>query len=116
LIGDISYKKLAHILDMRNDIGISHPTNYVINAFELLGWLQTCIQDVLKDKPSDAAIKVKSFIDGMKSATTVLDQPKIDIIKPQIQSLATHHCNNILRTIFGIYVAEGTDQTVRKNI
>jgi hypothetical protein len=28
LISDTTYKKLKHILDMRNDIGISHPTNY----------------------------------------------------------------------------------------
>lgn len=36
LISDTTYKKLKHILEMRNDIGISHPTNYTINAFELL--------------------------------------------------------------------------------
>ncbi|MCP9800917.1 hypothetical protein [Synechococcus sp. RedBA-s] len=54
LISDITHKKLKHILDMRNDIGISHPTNYTINAFELLGWLQTCIQDVLTDRPTEA--------------------------------------------------------------
>jgi hypothetical protein len=39
LISDTTYKKLKHILDMRNDIGISHPTNYNINAFELLGYV-----------------------------------------------------------------------------
>lgn len=56
LISDVTYKKLKHILDMRNDIGISHPTTYTINAYELLGWLQTCVQDVLNDRPTDAAI------------------------------------------------------------
>jgi hypothetical protein len=39
LISDTTHKKLKHILDVRNDIGISHPTNYTINAFELMGWL-----------------------------------------------------------------------------
>ncbi len=56
LISNTTYKKLKHILEMRNDIGISHPTNYTINAFELLGWLQTCIQDVLNDRPTEAAL------------------------------------------------------------
>lgn len=116
LITDTTYKKLAHILDMRNDIGISHPTNYTINAFELLGWLQTCIQDVLKDQPSAAAIQVKAFIDNLKSTTSTLDQSTVDKISNQIKSLATHHCDSILRTIFGIFVAKGTSPVVRKNI
>lgn len=116
LISDVTYKKLAHILDMRNDIGISHPSNYTINAFELMGWLQTCIQDVLKDQPSAAAIQVKAFIDNLRQHTHTLDQPTIDAIKPQIEALASHHCDSILRTIFGVYVTVDTDQIVRKNI
>lgn len=116
LISETTYKKLAHILDMRNDIGISHPTNYTINAFELLGWLQTCVQDVLNDKPSAAAIQVKAFIDNLKQRTDTLDGESINLIRPQIESLAIHHCDNILRTIFGIYVTPETDQVIRKNI
>lgn len=116
LISETTYKKLSHILEMRNDIGISHPTNYSINAFELLGWLQTCIQDVLKDQPSPDAIQVKAFIDNLKSVNTTLDEATILAIKPRIHSLASHHCDSILRTIFGIYVAADTDQVVRKNI
>lgn len=116
LITETTYKKLAHILDMRNDIGISHPTNYTINAFELLGWLQTCIQDVLKDQPSPAAIQVKAFIDNLKDTTTVLDQETIDKISAKTKSLATHHCDSILRTIFGLYASKETEQVVRKNI
>lgn len=77
LITEITYKKLAHILDMRNDIGISHPTNYSINAFELLGWLQTRVQDVLNDKPSEAAIKVKAFIDNLKTERQILDERQV---------------------------------------
>ncbi len=116
LITDTTYKKLAHILDMRNDIGISHPTNYTINAFELLGWLQTCIQDVLKDQPSPAAIQVKAFIDNLKTTTNTLDQETLDKVSGKVKSLATHHCDSILRTIFGIFVTADTAQVVRKNI
>lgn len=116
LISDTTYKKLAHILDMRNDIGISHPTNYTINAFELLGWLQTSVQDVISDRPSEAAIQVKAFIDNLKEQTSALDTATIEKIKPQIQELATHHCDSIIRTIFGIYVTPDTEQVLRKNI
>lgn len=116
LISDTTYKKLKHILEMRNDIGISHPTNYTINAFELLGWLQTCIQDVLRDRPTEAALQVQAFIQNLKSHTTPLDPATQKTIEAKIKELATHHLASILRTTFGIFVTPETDPQVRKNI
>ena len=116
LISDTTHKKLKHILDMRNDIGISHPTNYTINAFELLGWLQTCIQDVLNDRPTEAALQVQAFIQNLKTYKQPLDAANVTSIAGKIGALATHHCGNTLRTMFGIYVAADTDPQVRKNI
>lgn len=116
LISDTTYKKLKHILDMRNDIGISHPTNYTINAFELLGWLQTCIQDVLNDQPTEAAIQVQAFIQNLKTYTSPIDDATLATIQSKVSELASHHLASIVRTMFGIYVATDTDPQVRKNI
>ncbi|MEM7206440.1 MAG: hypothetical protein AAF434_01320 [Pseudomonadota bacterium] len=116
LISDTTYKKLKHILDMRNDIGISHPTNYTINAFELLGWLQTCIQDVLNDRPTEAALQVQAFIQNLKTHTTPIDPATQRNIENKISELASHHLASIVRTAFGIYVSTDTDPQVRKNI
>jgi len=116
LITETTYKKLAHILDMRNDIGISHPTNYTINAFELMGWFQTCIQDVLQDMPSESAIQVKAFIENLKNLDVIIEDEKIEKIKAQISTLSSLHCSRILRTIFGFYVSEESSQILRKNI
>ncbi|AYC17040.1 hypothetical protein DZA65_00113 [Dickeya dianthicola] len=116
LISDTTYKKLKHILDMRNDIGISHPTNYTINAFELLGWLQTCIQDVLNDRPTEAALQVQAFIKNLKSHTLPIDAATQKTIENKISELPSHHVASILRTTFGIYVSNETDPQVRKNI
>lgn len=116
LISDTTYKKLKHILDMRNDIGISHPTNYNINAFELLGWLQTCVQDVLHDRPTEAALQVQVFIANLKGHTAPIDQATKQTIERRFTELPSHLCGNLLRTVFGIYVAPDTDPGVRKNI
>lgn len=116
LIQETTYKKLKHILDMRNDIGISHPTSYTINAFELLGWLQTCIKDVLRDQPTEAALQVQAFIANLKSYTQPLDPANLASISTKVASLASHHTGHVLRTMFGMYVAADTDQQVRKNI
>jgi hypothetical protein len=116
LISDTTYKKLKHILDMRNDIGISHPTNYAINAFELLGWLKTCISEVLNDNPTEAALQVQAFIKNLRTKTDALDKSTQQGIAKNFSELPSHLCGSLLRTIFGIYVAADTDPSVRKNI
>lgn len=116
LIADTTYIKLKHILDLRNNIGISHPNSYNINAFELMGWLHTCVQDVLNDQPSEAALSVQAFIGNLKKHTSPLDAATIKTIERRINDLPTHFCGSILRTVFGIFVAADTDPAVRKNI
>ena len=101
---------------MRNDVGISHPTAYTINAFELMGWLQTCVTEVLQDNPTEAALQVKSFVSNLRNQTVLLDSASVHGITQNFKKLPSHLCNGLLRTLFGIYVADDTDVTVRKNI
>lgn len=116
LISDIVYTKLNHILTMRNDIGASHPNAYSINAFELLGWLQTCIQDILNDKPSASAIQIKSFVENLKKSIIVLDEATIRSMERPLSELSLQNTDNLLNSIFGIYTADTTGNIVRKNI
>ncbi|MCU5774385.1 hypothetical protein N5923_15680 [Erwiniaceae bacterium BAC15a-03b] len=116
LISDIVYTKLNHILTMRNDIGASHPNSYSINAFELLGWLQTCVQDILNDKPSASAIQIKSFIENLKRSTNVLDEATIQSMERPLNDLSLQNTDNLLNSIFGIYTTDSTGNVIRKNI
>ena len=116
LISDIVYTKLMHILTMRNDIGASHPNSYSINAFELLGWLQTCVSDVLNDQPSESAIQIRAFIDNLKKSTVVLDAASIKSMEKPLSELSLQNTDNLLNSIFGVYVSDKTDSIVRKNI
>ncbi len=116
LISDIVYTKLHHILTMRNDIGASHPNTYSINGYELMGWLQTCVKDVLNDKPSESAIQIKSFIDNLKVSETVLDDATIRSMERPLADLSLQNTDNLLNSIFGIYTSDKTGNIVRKNI
>lgn len=116
LISDVVYTKLNHILTMRNDIGASHPNVYSINAYELLGWLQTCVQDILNDKPSASAIQIKSFIENLKKSTAVLDSATIQSMERPLNDLSLQNTDNLLNSVFGIYAADATSNVVRKNI
>jgi len=116
LISDIVYTKLHHILTMRNDIGASHPNTYSINGFELMGWLQTCVKDVLNDKPSESAIQIKSFVDNLKVSANVLDETAIRSMERPLADLSLQNTDNLLNSVFGIYVSDKTGNIVRKNI
>lgn len=116
LISDIVFTKLNHILTMRNDIGASHPNSYSINAYELLGWLQTCVQDILNDKPSASAIQIKSFIENLKRSPDVLDVTTITSMEKPLSELSLQNTDNLLNSIFGMYCTLSTGNIVKKNI
>lgn len=118
LISDILHRKLCHILDMRNQIGSSHPNEYSINAYELLGWLQCCIQDVFMDKISDAALTVKSNIDNSKKIEVTLDAQYLEQFTKSIKDLSPTMVSNLLTSLFGIFVSPDNQNksTQRQNI
>lgn len=116
LISENIYKKLTHILIMRNDIGASHPNDASINAFELMGWLQTCVQEVIHDKPSEAAIQVKAFINNLRTQEDVIDAQTLQHMQSKIKELRTKNIDSLLQTIFGMYVDPKTENVLRKNI
>lgn len=116
LISDIVYRKLDNILTMRNEVAASHPNVESIGGFELLGWLQTCVKDVLQDQPSESAIKIRALVDNLKSKTDVIDETTLGRVKAELKFLSLPHVNNLLITIFGIFVTPNSGQVLRKNI
>lgn len=116
LISDVVYRKLDHILTMRNEVAASHPNVESIGGFELLGWMQTCVKDVLQDRPSESAIRIKSIVTNLRSATSVIDADTAQRFAAELKNLSLPHVHNLLITFFGIFVGRDTDQVQRKNI
>lgn len=116
LISEVVYKKLSHILNMRNDVAASHPNVESIGGYELLGWLQTCVKDVLQDRPSESAIKIKAFIDNIKTISIPIDEATIKRLNIEIRQLSLPHVNNLVVTVFGIFIDPSTTQVLKANI
>jgi hypothetical protein len=116
LLSDIVYRKVDFILTMRNEVAASHPNVSSIGAFELMGWLQTCVKDVLNDSPSESAIRIRSIIGNLKSATAVFDADTVKRFDSEVRHLSPAHVHNLLVTLFGAYVDPHSDQIARKNI
>ncbi len=116
LISDIVYRKLDFILTMRNEVAASHPNVENIGGFELLGWLETCVKDVLQDPLSDSAIRIKSIVENIKAAIAPVDAASVSRFSQEIKNLSLPHANNLLISLFGIFVSPATSQVLRKNI
>ncbi|WP_107951336.1 hypothetical protein [Lysinibacillus parviboronicapiens] len=116
LISDLLHEKLKHILYMRNNIGASHPNMESIKTFELLGWLETCVKDIIDDRPSEAALFVQQLVKNLKNDELVIDQPRIEQIKENLQKQNTRISGNLLITLFGIFTKKNTSPNVRVNI
>lgn len=116
LISDLLHEKLKHILYMRNNIGASHPTRESIKTYELLGWLETCVKDIIEDRPSEAAIFVQQLIVNLKNENLVIDEPRIEQIKENLVQQNTRISGNLLTTLFSIFTKKNTSPNVRDNI
>lgn len=116
LISDVVYRKLDHILTMRNEVAASHPNVESIGGYELLGWLQTCVKDVLQDRPSESAIRIKSLVENLKARQDVIDDPTATRFRDELRNLSLSHVHNLLITLFGIFTANGTPQILRANV
>lgn len=116
LISEVLYKKLSHILDMRNNIGASHPNDEAINAFELLGWLKTCVNNVLSEEISEPAVAVKGIIDKIKHSETEFNMEHCTHFENAIKDLNSRMLSNFLNSLFGMFVDSKTTEIMRKNI
>ena len=116
IISDIVSLKLHYIQTMRNEIGASHPTTYSINAYDLMSWLSTCVQEILNEKPSEAAIQIKAFFDNLLKTQTVIDTITLKSMERPINELSQRNADNLLNSIFNVYVSKKSNNIVRKNI
>ena len=115
-ISNVVYLKLCHILDMRNQVGASHPNTNDINSFELLGWLKTCVTEVINDQPSSSAVRVKEIVEQIKRSTSPLDKVTIEAIGNSVSQFSSAMSGTLLKSLFGIFVAENTTIEARNNI
>ncbi len=115
-ISDPIYRKLCHILDMRNQIGASHPNGAVINSFELLGWLQFCVKDVINDKLSKSAIAVNNIIVNIKDKNCQLDDKTLQTMESSFKDMSINTTSTLMISLFGVYISKNTTNEVRNNI
>ena len=57
IISDIGFRHLDYIRDVRNHASAAHPNQNEITGLQLIGWLETCIVEVLAKEPDGAGYR-----------------------------------------------------------
>lgn len=114
LISEIGFKHLEYIRYMRNWISAAHPNQGEITGLQLIGWLETCIREVISLPLSNVAIEIKKLlIDIREEIITPNDAKEIGIF---FTELTQEKINNLVSGFFGIYTRPDTTTDSRNNI
>ncbi|ADN37242.1 conserved hypothetical protein [Methanolacinia petrolearia DSM 11571] len=114
IITDIGYKHLDYIRDMRNFASAAHPNHTRITGLQLLGWLETCIIEVLAKEPEGPVLEIKKLLANVRNHK--LTKSDAEAIKINIKRMPQDLNHSLLRALFGMYVDDSQDIAVRKNV
>lgn len=114
LISDIGFKHLDFIRYMRNWASAAHPNQTEITGLLLIGWLETCINEVISLPLSDVTIEIRTLLNNIKSNSISVENAKI--IGKFFDTLTNEQINNLLSGFFGMYTRTNTSVQTKDNI
>ena len=114
LISDIGYKHLDFIKYMRNWASAAHPNQVSLTGFNLIDWLETCINEVINLPESNITIETRKLLSNIKN--NKLTPEEADKIGVFMVDLPKEKLNALANGFFGIYTRKETTQEVRENI
>jgi hypothetical protein len=114
IITDIGYRHLDYIREMRNWASAAHPNQAELSGFQLLGWLDTCIREVLARPVEGPVVEVRRLLRNVREQTLVADD--VPPIVNSIQNLPDDLNAALLRSVFGMYTDPQIDVRIRTNL
>jgi len=114
LISQVGFRHLDYIRYMRNWVSAAHPNQNEITGLQLIGWLETCIKEVIALPLSSATVEIKRLL------TSIRSQPLSDEEAKEISvfflNLTQEQVNNLASGFFGIYSRSESTSTARDNV
>ena len=114
LISDIGYQQLDLIRYMRNYASAAHPNQNEINAFQLLGWIETCIKEVITLPETQLVAETKQLLQNVRAGT--ITSANASATAEFFAELASEPADNIAAGFFGIYVDADSDERARDGV
>ncbi len=114
LISDAGHKQLDLIRYMRNFASAAHPNQNEIGAMQLLGFLETCISQVITLPETPVVVQVKRLLTNVKSQR--LSPQRAAEISEFFDDLHSDGADNLAAGLFGIYTRADTTEDIRDNV
>jgi hypothetical protein len=114
LISDVNRERLRHVNYMRNHASAAHPNQNELSGQEMIAWLSNCLRGAITAKPEKAVIVTKQLLTNIR--TVAIPEKEIPVISADFDHFSTPRLDDLLWTLFGIYVDPSQKPESRQNI
>lgn len=114
LISDIGYQQLDLIRYMRNYASAAHPNQNEINAYQLLGWVETCIKEVITLPESHLVAETRRLLHNVRDGS--ITRTNATATAEFFAELPAEPADNLAAGFFGIYIDPGSDEQARDGV
>ena len=114
IITETGFRHLDYIRDMRNHASAAHPNQIEITGLQIIGWLETCIVEVLAKKPAGPVIAVRRLLNSLR--TEQLSEAEVPPIAQGLESLPEELAGSLLRAVIGMYTDTNVGSQIKNNI
>src|SRR5207253_2798326 len=101
LISALGFRHLDYIRYMRNWASAAHPNQNEISGLQLIGWLETCVKEVISLPLSQIVVDIRKLLSNIK--TNSISEAEGREIGAFFLSLTQDQANNLASGFFGIY-------------
>lgn len=114
IIGDLGFKHLDYIRNMRNYASAAHPNQNELTGLQLASWLETCIREVLSHEPEGGVVEIRKLLRSLREEA--LRQDDVPAIEISLGRLSDDLARSLIRAVFGMYTDPRMAAEVRNNI
>ena len=111
LISEVGYQQLDLIRYMRNHASAAHPNQNDIGAYQLLGFLETCIREVIMLPVPYEVAETKRLLKNVREGE--IDASSAKVTAEFFRDLNQLQADNIAAGLFGIYVELSSSEKAR---
>ena len=107
IITENGFRHLDYIRNMRNHASAAHPNQNEITGLQIIGWLETCIREVLAKEPAGPVIEVRKLLKSLREEQLSVDE--VLPVQTGLSSLPDDLSRSLLHAVLGMY----TDTDIR---
>jgi hypothetical protein len=99
---------------MRNHASAAHPNQSELTGQEMIAWLSNCLRYAITARPDHAVIATKQLLTNIRNI--LIPAKDIPVIASDLEKFTPDRIDDLLWTLFGIYVDPSQKADCRTNI